>query len=321
MTDSPMSFPLLTIAIPTLQRLAYLREAVASAQAQDYPNFEVLISDDGNHPGIREFGEQTVHEDPRVRYMRTGGGMGLSGNWNRCAQEARGTHLVIIGDDDRLLPTFLSDLAPATPQHDVVFCNHFLIDETGARRADGEEQLRIYGRGELTTGTLTDPEAVVWMNAVAPSATLVGSEAARSVRFDPTLNTPELDFFVRLAATGASFYFDGRHLSEYRTHAGSETARGLWHGRLFFALMRQPARTASGSLAREAQLRRLGRTSAIEALLAREPDVARRIARSGFLSVPLAVSVRAVAAMGPAAGRRSVLLARAVRRNLRAARG
>jgi glycosyltransferase involved in cell wall biosynthesis len=312
-----MDLPLLTVAIPTVHRLGFLREAVASACAQDYPNFEVLISDDGNDPAIREFALQAQQEDGRVRYIRTCVGVGLSGNWNWCADKAKGTHLVIIGDDDRLLPSFLRALAPATLRSDVVFCNHFLIDETGDRRPDTEEQLRVYGRGELAPGPLGNPERVVWMNAVAPSATLVRTKAVRSVRFDPSLNTPELDFFVRLAATGASFYFDRRYLSEYRAHTGSETARGLWHDRLFFALVRQPAMTDSGALARRAQLSRLARIAAVEALLAGRPDVAANVAQSGFIPRPLAYGIRALTSTGPDLGRKAVLAARTLRRALR----
>jgi glycosyltransferase involved in cell wall biosynthesis len=318
MSGSTVDLPLLTVAIPTVRRLGFLREAVASACSQDYPSFEVLISDDGNDPAIQEFGLRAQQEDGRVRYIRTSGGAGLSGNWNWCADNAQGTHLVIIGDDDRLLPSFLKALAPATLQSDVVFCNHFLIDETGARRPDTEEQLRIYGRGDLATGPLGNPERVVWMNAVAPSATLVRTKAVRSVRFDPSLNTPELDFYVRLAATGASFYFDGRYLSEYRTHSASETARGLWHDRLFFALVRQAATTDSGVLARRAQLSRLARIAAVEALLAREPDVAAKVAKSGFIPRTLAYGIRALTRVGPDLGRQAVLAARRLRRVLRA---
>ena len=42
------SNPLVTIAIPTVERLPYLKEAVASALKQTYERIEVLIGDDGS---------------------------------------------------------------------------------------------------------------------------------------------------------------------------------------------------------------------------------------------------------------------------------
>src|SRR5262249_3621881 len=101
-------------------------------------------------------------------------------------------------------------------------------------------------------------------------------------------------------------------------HPGSETAHGLWHDRLFFALVRHPAMTKSGALARRAQLSRLARIAAVEALLARRPAVAANVAKSGFIPRPLAYGIQALARAGPALGRKAVLAARTLRRALRA---
>src|SRR5262249_27402021 len=154
---------------------------------------------------IREYMRKMVEGSDRVRYVETPQRLGLSGNWNWCADHAAGTHLVIIGDDDRLLPSFLSSLAPYTANSDVVFCNHFLIDEKGQRRVGSERQFEVYGRGQLTTGPVQEPERMAWMNAIAPSATLVRTALVRTLRFNPDLNTPELEFYVRAAHDGASF--------------------------------------------------------------------------------------------------------------------
>ena len=278
-----MPRPLLTVAIPTLSRLGYLREALESALAQDYPTFEVLVSNDGEDEAIRRYMHRMVETSDRIRYVETPGRLGLSGNWNWCADHASGTHLVIIGDDDRLLPTFLSCLAPHTATSDVAFCNHFLIDEGGHRRANSEQELAVYGRGLLKTGPVQEPERMAWMNAVAPSATLVRTALVRTLRFNPDLNTPELEFYVRAAYAGASFFFDSRSLSEYRTHPGAETARGLWFDRLLFALLKVQASTPAGVDARRSQLRSVARTAALRALASGRVDVARAVLLTGFV--------------------------------------
>jgi glycosyltransferase involved in cell wall biosynthesis len=248
---------LLTIAIPTLRRLAYLREATRSAQEQNHSNFEVLISNDGQDPEIESFGLSMERKDPRVRYTRTPGRLGLSGNWNWCVSQSRGSHVVIIGDDDRLLPGFLSTLAPFTKTFDVVFSDHTLIDSEGKRVEDSPSLLRRYGRDALSQGPVDNPEAMVWKNAVAPSAALVRTEVARKLLFEPNLNTPELDFFVRAAALPARFYFVPQVLAEYRVHGGSATAAGLTLDGLFLKLLQIPARTPEGAVARMRQLARL----------------------------------------------------------------
>jgi glycosyltransferase involved in cell wall biosynthesis len=101
---------LVTIAIPTYDRLEYLKEAVASARAQTYCDIEVLIGDDGTSKAIKAWAESVTSIDSRVRYQRNERKLGLAGNWNTLADAARGEFIVIIGDDDRLLPNFVEKL-------------------------------------------------------------------------------------------------------------------------------------------------------------------------------------------------------------------
>jgi glycosyltransferase involved in cell wall biosynthesis len=84
--------PLLTIAIPTFKRLAYLREALRSSLEQTYSAYEVLISDDGASEELREFCEMQARAEARVRYIHTPKRLGLSGNWNG-APHTRGARI------------------------------------------------------------------------------------------------------------------------------------------------------------------------------------------------------------------------------------
>src|SRR5678815_5772236 len=196
---------LVTIGIPTFLRFGYLQESVYSALGQVHSEIEVLISDDGTDPRIREWSEGLARADSRVRYQRTAGRVGLAGNWNAIGSSARGELTAIIGDDDRLLPTFVSSLLELERHSDVVFGNVFLIDAGGERLgAESMRHTRAYGRDRLAVGLL-------------PTARL------RALRFREELNTPELEFFARLAAGGGRFSFCGEYVSEYRVHPGSET--------------------------------------------------------------------------------------------------
>ena len=226
--------PLVTIAIPTYDRLEYLKEAVASALCQTYDKIEVLISDDGPTESIRQWSEAAVANDPRIRYRRNARTLGLAGNWNALADAARGEFIVIIGDDDRLLPAFVGTLITAIqPNCQVAFANHYLIDEHGHRlEAETARHTRVYRRDRLPAGKLSTPSAVVWQNSVPISATLIRTSAVRRLRFKEDLNTPEIEFLIRLAQEGGSFIFSPEYLSEYRVHGKSETSAGLWSEKL-----------------------------------------------------------------------------------------
>src|SRR2546423_11420789 len=97
----------ITIAIPTFNRLRYLKESVASALSQSYPNIEVLVSDDGSSDGTGEWCRDLARADTRFRYQRNQKNLGLAGNWNALADGARGEYMMLLGDDDRLLPNCL----------------------------------------------------------------------------------------------------------------------------------------------------------------------------------------------------------------------
>src|SRR5678815_4683061 len=215
---------LVTIGIPTFLRFGYLQESVYSALGQVHSEIEVLISDDGTDPRIREWSEGLARADSRVRYQRTAGRVGLAGNWNAIGSSARGELTAIIGDDYRLLPTFVSSLLELERHSDVVFGNVFLIDGGGERLgAESMRHTRAYGRDRLAVGLLPDPAAVVWANSVPMTGSLIRTARLRALRFREELNPPELEFFARLAAGGGRFSFCGEYVSEYRVHPGSET--------------------------------------------------------------------------------------------------
>ncbi|MBI4324853.1 MAG: glycosyltransferase family 2 protein, partial [Chloroflexi bacterium] len=193
--------PLVTIAIPTYSRIHYLKEAVASALAQTHGPIEVLIGDDGRTESIGEYGRALAFQDRRVRYQRNERNLGLSGNFNALAETAHGEFIVIIGDDDRLLPEFVSTmLAAVQPGIHVAFCNHYLIDSQGARlETESREHTRRYRRDQLRAGLVAHPCQCAWQNSVPMTTTLLRTADVRRLRFHEELNTPDIEFFIRLA--------------------------------------------------------------------------------------------------------------------------
>ncbi|HEV7398535.1 MAG TPA: glycosyltransferase family 2 protein [Pyrinomonadaceae bacterium] len=228
------SSPLVTIAIPTFDRFEYLKEAVTSALAQTYEPIEVLIGDDGTSESINRWARELSQSDRRVRYQRNATNLGLAANWNALADAARGDLLIIIGDDDRLLPDFVKKLVfLIVPFGQVAFANHYLINAEGKRlKAESIELTKRYHRQDLVAGEQASPAICVWQNAVPMSAALIRTDDVRRLRFKEDLNTPEIEFFARLAGEDAKFFFTPDYLSEYRVHSQSATSSGLRGERL-----------------------------------------------------------------------------------------
>ena len=150
-----MKAPRISICIPTVDRLGYLRESVASAQAQGLNELEILIGDDGDSRELREWALATAAADRRVRYLKMPQRLGLAGTWNFLAGSAAGEFITVIGDDDRLLPRFAERLlCETTSEVAVVFSNHYVIDGTGRRLVDASRDIaHQYGRDALSPGS------------------------------------------------------------------------------------------------------------------------------------------------------------------------
>jgi len=100
------SAPEVTIAIPTRNRPALLREAITSALGQQSGRkIEVLVVDNGNpevtRPVIAEF------PDARLSYYVNNSDYGMVANWNQCLALASSPWVSILHDDDVLAPWFV----------------------------------------------------------------------------------------------------------------------------------------------------------------------------------------------------------------------
>jgi glycosyltransferase involved in cell wall biosynthesis len=222
--------PLVSILIPTLNRPGFLREAVDAALAQTYRNLEVLIFDNGTMAETQAVAEGAIRRDNRVRFQRNQRNLGMSANFNALAEAAQGEFAVAIGDDDRLLPEFLARLVPRMePRVRVVFSNQYLID-AGGQRLEERTKMHVqrYSRDKLAPGVIEKSDVAAWQLSIPMSASLLRTADLRRLRFREELNTPDVDFFIRLAQEGAAFYFVPEYLMEYRVHSAAETAGGLW---------------------------------------------------------------------------------------------
>ena len=226
--------PLVSIIIPTFSRPQYLREAIDSALAQTYRNLEVLVFDNGTMDETLAVAEQAAERDERVQFRRNARNLGMSANFNALADAARGEFLVAIGDDDRLLPEFVARLlAVMHPPVRVAFSNQYLIDTQGQRLEErSEAHARRYGRDTLPAGLIEHADLAAWKLSIPMSASLLHTADFRRLRFREDLNTPDIEFFIRLSREGAAFCFVPEPLMEYRVHPAAETTGGLWSEQL-----------------------------------------------------------------------------------------
>src|SRR6266487_1384119 len=101
-----MSGSIVTVVLPTYNRPAFLREALASVLAQEFAHFEVLVVDDASSYDVgalvRSFG------DRRISLHRHRRNLGLVQNWHWCLCAPSTRYVAILEDDCLWLPHHLS---------------------------------------------------------------------------------------------------------------------------------------------------------------------------------------------------------------------
>jgi hypothetical protein len=94
--------PLLSVVIPTLNRLDTLRHAMATLAAQPVADCEFIIQNNGSNAEIAALVDALG--DPRVRHFGTPDVVKMTENWERALTHASGEYVTFIGDDDGLMP-------------------------------------------------------------------------------------------------------------------------------------------------------------------------------------------------------------------------
>lgn len=123
-----------SVCIPAYKS-RFLKECIQSILQQTLTDFELIILNDCSPEPVKAIVDQFA--DPRIRYAeneRNVGAVRLTDNWNKCLELARGTYVVIMGDDDRLEANYLkefSTLMSTYPGLDVYHCRSLVIGEDG----------------------------------------------------------------------------------------------------------------------------------------------------------------------------------------------
>lgn len=108
-----MDAPFFSIVIPTYNRAHLVGLILDSVRQQVFPDFEVLVVDDGSTENTEAVVGAAGATDPRVKYLpKTNAERGAARNYGLA--HARGTYALFLDSDDRLHPTHLAALYAAT---------------------------------------------------------------------------------------------------------------------------------------------------------------------------------------------------------------
>ncbi len=106
-----------SVVIPTRERAETLRYALQTCLDQDYEAYEIIVSDNHSSPATKAVVDELA--SPKIHYVRTREPVAMSVNWEYAISHARGDYVLVIGDDDGLLPHALPELDRLANTHDI----------------------------------------------------------------------------------------------------------------------------------------------------------------------------------------------------------
>lgn len=149
-------FPLVTIGLPVFNGAATLAAALETLVRQDYPNLQIIISDNASTDGTLAICEEFAARDSRIHIIRKLSNEGPVENFRTVLNAAKSEYFMWAAADDYWHPQFISRLLPllrSDPRIGVAMCavercypdgSHFdMIRFSGSRNPNGMGHLKL----------------------------------------------------------------------------------------------------------------------------------------------------------------------------------
>jgi glycosyltransferase involved in cell wall biosynthesis len=184
---------LVSICIPTYKQTEYLRKCLESVLAQDFKDYELIISDDTPDDTIELF-LKVILKDQFYSYTRNVPALGMPENWNSAIKKADGKYIKIMHHDDFFTRTdSLRLMVEEIEKHHAsfLFCQtdvFYVISNTNRIHEISDKQLALLK---------TKPEFLFFKNMIgAPSTTLCINNNAFS--YDKSFKwLVDIDFYMQ----------------------------------------------------------------------------------------------------------------------------
>ena len=129
------STPLVSMGMPIYNEERYLPAALDSLLAQDFADFELIISDNASQDATRKICLEYASRGPRIQYYRNERNVGATENFNRVFRRSSGKYFMWAAGHDVWAPTYLSRCLEALETDEsIVLANSqaWLIDQRGS---------------------------------------------------------------------------------------------------------------------------------------------------------------------------------------------
>jgi glycosyltransferase involved in cell wall biosynthesis len=147
---------LVTVYIPTKNRLSLLKRSVYSVLAQTHKNIELIIVDDGSSDGTLEYLHQLANENSNVRFFANEKSEGACVARNRAIVAAQGEFVAGLDDDDEFTEDRIEKMLEAYDDKYSFVTSSLWWDHGKRRTLLGGEQVEISFSDQLLRNHATN---------------------------------------------------------------------------------------------------------------------------------------------------------------------
>ena len=212
--DNP-NFPKVSVILTTYNREYFFTESIESLLEQDYPNLEIIVSDDGSSDNTFNIACEYAQENPHIKVVRNTHARGSAGNRNNGLDHASGELIMLLDDDDLLFKEAISQMINVylgfDKHYGIIIANCTRSDD-GFLSGQGISESREISFQEVLCGCL-DGEFL----------TLFERQLLGQRRFNENLRRGNMGLlWLKLHKNRACYYLH-KPLKFYRIHAESLT--------------------------------------------------------------------------------------------------
>ena len=215
-----MSSPAVSVIMPLYNCEHYVAAALDSLFAQTFPDFEVIVVDDGSTDRSAAVVERYTARDARIKLIRQDN-RGISAARNAGLAHARGHAIAFLDPDDLWFPDKLERQLPLLTDMNLVYGAEVRVWDDDPGRVEGlSKSVDEIGNSDPLRSIMRKNS--VWgPNTVMISRSLLEHHGG----FDEEIRQAEdIDLWLRLASSGVRFCHVPEPLGTYRIRAGSLTA-------------------------------------------------------------------------------------------------
>ncbi|WP_055076518.1 glycosyltransferase family A protein [Pseudanabaena sp. 'Roaring Creek'] len=216
--------PSISVCIPTYQRPKFLREALHSALEQSLQPSEIIIGDD-SRDDVTEKVVLDIKQNCEIPiyYTRHSPSLGQAGNVNFLYDKAKEHKIVLLHDDDLLLPNALEDLHSCWDTHpDLVaaYGKQYIMSEEGEVDLEQSHNLnQMFFRTSDRVGLQKSSIEAALLHQFPNDCFMVLASAARAIRwrsYEEVGTGGDFDFSLRLSLEYSNFFFLDKYTAKYR---------------------------------------------------------------------------------------------------------